>query len=247
MGAWHEDDSFWETFGPYLFTDERRQVAAAEVDGLLAYLAVQPGSSVLDLGCGVGRHSIELARRGFVVTAVDRTEVFLNQARRRAEAAGVEIEFVQSDMREFRGTSAFDGAINLFTTFGYFENPEDDLKVARNLFESLRKTARLVIDVMGKEVLARRFRERDWHRFPDGAILLEERKLRSGWDWLENRWTLVRGSERFESLLSHRIYSGAELARLLRDAGFMSVALYGSFGGAPYDHHAERLVAVAMR
>ncbi len=247
MPAWYDNDLLWETVAPYLFNDERLGVAPAQVESLISLLGIAPRGALLDLGCGVGRHSIEFARRGYAVTGVDRTRAFLAEARRRAQAEGLATEFVEADMRVFRRPSAFDAAINCFTTFGYFENPDEDLKVAKNLFASLRTDGRVVIDVMGKEILARRFRERDWHRYPDGTIFLEERALRSGWDWLENRWTLIKGSERYEAVLSHRIYSGTELAGLLRSAGFAGVTLYGSFAATAYDQRAERLVAVATK
>jgi hypothetical protein len=100
---------------------------------------------------------------------------------------------------------------------------------------------------MGKEVLARRFQERLWHSLPDGTIMLEEHKLRSGWDWIENRWILIRGSERREFTLAHWLYSAAELAAMLKQCGFKDVALYGSLAATSYDHRAERLVAVAEK
>ena len=75
---WHEDDSFWETWGPLIFTPQRIADAIEEVTKIIKLLNIQPGSSVLDLGCGIGRHSLELARRGYQVTGVDRTRGYLD-------------------------------------------------------------------------------------------------------------------------------------------------------------------------
>src|SRR5689334_4942622 len=133
MSQWHENDEFWEFFRANLFSRERVERAPAEVDGVIRLLDANPGARILDLCCGVGRHSLELARRGFVVTGVDRTAAYLERARHRAEQESLAVELVQSDMREFARPDAFDGAINLFTSFGYFENLADDLKVAQNL------------------------------------------------------------------------------------------------------------------
>ncbi len=247
MSTWHEDDSFWEAFAPFLFTAERIERARVEVDSVIKLLGVQPGTRILDLCCGVGRHSIELARRGYAVTGVDRTHAYLERARQQAQAENLAIEFVESDMRAFSRPGAFDGATNLFTSFGYFEDPADDLKAARNLFEVLKPGARAVIDVLGKEVLARTFVPRTWESLPDGTLVLQEHKLRSGWDWIENRFLLIGHKRRREMTFSHRLYSGSELAALLRQAGFSEVALYGNLAGAPYDNRAERLVAVGSR
>jgi len=150
-------------------------------------------------------------------------------------------------MRAFRRADAFDGAINCVTSFGYFEDQAEDLIVARNLHDALKAKARLVIEMMGKEVLARDWQERTWERMPDGAILLQERKLKSGWDWLESRWTMIGKKGRTELSFSTRPYSGAEIKGLLKQAGFREVELFGSLSGTPYDHRAVRLVAVATK
>jgi SAM-dependent methyltransferase len=247
MPAWHEDDAFWERFAPFMFTAERIELARADLDGALKLLGVAPGAKILDLCCGIGRHSLELARRGFVVTGVDRTRSYLERARQAAAAETLAVEFIESDMRAFVRLGAFDGAINLFTSFGYFDDPGEDLKVAHNLCESLRSGAGAIIDVLGKEVLARIFTERTWETLPNGWLLLQERKLRSGWDWIDSHHILIAPNDRREYSFGHRLYSGAELAALLRQAGFSEVTLHGSLTGTPYDNHAQRLIALARK
>ncbi len=247
MAAWHEEYTFWESLGPFMFTAELIERARSDLDGALKLLGVAPGARVLDLCCGVGRHSLEMARRGYAVTGVDRTRSYLEQARQQAAAENLAAEFVDSDMRAFARPGAFDGAINLQTSFGYFEDSADDLRVARNLCESLRPGARAIVDVAGKEVLARIFVERNWETLPNGWLMLQERKLRSGWDRIEERWILIGQKSRREHSFALRLYSGAELAALLKGAGFSEVALYGNLTGTPYDIQAERLVAVASK
>jgi SAM-dependent methyltransferase len=247
MTDWYDDDSFWETFQNYMFDSRRLGLAPAEVDQMIALLGPQSGAAVLDLCCGIGRHSLEFARRGFKVTGVDRTLPYLDQARASASKENLKIEFVRSDMREFSRPAAFDAAINFFTAFGYFENPADDARVARNLLDSLNPDGRLIVDMNGKEIMARKFRERDWGTREDGTIVLEERRVLDGWKRLENRWTWIRGVERRVSTLVLRVYSGAELESLLRSVGFREVGLYGSLSATPYDQNAQRLVAVASK
>jgi SAM-dependent methyltransferase len=211
-------------------------------------LEIEPGAHVLDLCRGVGRPSRELAGRKFSVTAVDRTVAYLDWARREAREQSLAIEFVQASMGEFRRPVAFDAAINMFTSFGFFESDEEELAVLTNVFESLKPHGRFVIDIMGKEVLCRRFQPRTWQTDPsDTAFLLEERKVRGGWARVENRWIVFDQTGRHEFHFDIRVYSGHELELLLRRAGFQEIALYGSLKGDPYDHDAERLVAVARK
>jgi SAM-dependent methyltransferase len=244
---WYEDDSFWETFGPYMFTDVRMASARSEVEQLIALLRLRPAAAVLDLCCGVGRHSLEFARRDFAVTGVDRTVAYLERARQAAAAGNLAVEFVQSDMRSFMRPGAFDGAISFFSSFGYFEDSADDLRVARNLHDSLRPGGRLVIETMAKEILARTFKEREVRPQPDGTFLIEERHLESGWGRINSRWILAGPNGLKEGRLSVRPYSGVELTMLLKQAGFTEVTLYANLACAPYDHTAERLVAVAVK
>ncbi len=243
---WYEDDVFWAEVEPVLFPARRQVDAATEVENLIARAALSPGARILDLCCGIGRHSLELARRGYHVTGVDRTRVYLERAEKQAMAEGLDVEFVRHDMRTFCRPDAFDAAINLFTSFGYFENPDEDRQVIRNIYLSLRASGVFVIDVIGKEVLARIFRERDWYEL-DGTLFLEERKLSRNWGWVENRWIMLRGNRRSEVTLSHRLYSATELTTLLKDCGFASLEVYGDMAGRPYDHTAKRLVVVARK
>ena len=243
---WHEQNAFWETVAPTLFTQRRWSDAPAEVEQVVSLLGIEPGAHILDLCCGVGRHSLELARRGFQVTGVDRTRLYLDRASRQAEAEGLQVEFVQSDMRTFCRPDAFDAVVNLFTSFGYFEDPEDDHQVALNVYRSLKSGGVFLLEMMGKEVLARIFRERDWYE-EDGVLILQERKITKNWGWMESRWILFADNNRTELKLSHRIYSAVELASLLAECGFAHLDAYGDLEGRAYDHLARRLVVVARK
>jgi 2-polyprenyl-3-methyl-5-hydroxy-6-metoxy-1,4-benzoquinol methylase len=81
---WHEDDSFWLTWGPVLFSEGRKAAATEQVDRIITLASTPPQTRVLDLCCGVGRHSLALARRGYRVTGVDRTTAYLKQASEKA-------------------------------------------------------------------------------------------------------------------------------------------------------------------
>ena len=243
---WYQDDKFWELWGPIMFNERRIANATEEIANLISLLNIEPGNRVLDLCCGIGRHSLELARRGFKVTGVDRTLYYLSVASSQAKKEKLDIEFVNEDMRNFRRPNAFDIVISMFTSFGYFENQDDDKKVVLNVYKSLKKGGRFLIDVNGKERLAAIFRERDWHREGD-AIILEERKVTQDWSWMDNRWILIKDGKMYENSLSHRIYSATELKALLKDCGFSDVKVYGDFAGSPYDQNARRLITVAYK
>lgn len=249
MPAWYDDDAFWKDCGPIIFRTLIRSMAPEEIGKVIELAGVPPGARVLDMPCGIGRHSLEFARRGFVVTGVDRTAEYLEECRGAAEREGLaeRTEWVRGDMREFSCAGAFDLCVNLYTSFGYFEDQEDDRRVAACLLKSLKPGGVAVFEMVAKEVLARQFRASEWHQEPDGTIVLEERILSRDWTWIENRWVLIKGNEQRELKFSHRLYGGGELRELLEGVGFADVKVFGSLAGIPFDHRAERLVVVGRR
>ncbi len=244
--AWYEDESFWKTFAPTLFNQERLDVTAEEIDQVIKLLGLEKDAEILDLCCGIGRHSLELARRGYNVVGVDLSEEYLAKARKQAQTEGLNIDFVRSDMRRFCLLESFDAVINMFTSFGYFENPAENKRVLTNIYCSLRQGGKLFMDIAGKEIIAKEFSEREW-RDQNGDIFLRESKISQNWSWCENKWMMLENGRLQEFNFGHRIYSAVELSGLLTACGFSSVSIYGDLTGAGYDHNAKRLIAVAQK
>jgi SAM-dependent methyltransferase len=242
-GPWFEDPAFWDDFRIAMFHARRQAETPAEVDALVKLLGIAPPARILDLCCGFGRHATELARRGFTVTGVDLHEPYLAEAR----AAAPEVEWVRADVREFRRPRAFDAALSMYTSFGYFADAADDARHATNAFESLVPGGAFLIDTMSKEVLAAKYQERQWHELDDGSRLLSRTTIEDGWRAVRNEWTLYKGDERRETFFWNRLYAGTELEALLREVGFADVRIFGWLDGRPYGPGAPRLVAVARR
>jgi SAM-dependent methyltransferase len=247
MSAWHDDELFWREYAPFLFGHELLVEAEDQAAGAARLARVSPGASILDLPCGVGRHSIALARQGYHVTGADLIDHYLDRARQEAEKQNAEVEFVKADMRDFVRPAAFDALLNLHTSFGYFDDERENRGVISNFLASLRPGGRLVMEMMGKEVLARNFRARDWIE-RSGEYLLMERQIAGDWSSVENRWILLApGAEPIERQVRHRIYSAAELRGILLEGGFASVDIFGGLDGSPYDTNAARLCVVATK
>ena len=243
---WHEDDDFWMTLAPKIFPERFWANTPSEVEQIVTLLGLKPGAALLDLCCGPGRHALELARRGYRVTGVDRTRRYLEEARKMAEKEGLQIEFLEDDMRRFSRPGAFEAVLNLYTSFGYFEDSAEDLAVLTRVLESLKQGGRLIMDLVGQEVFLRSFRPRDWREEGD-LIVLEQRSLSPDQTWLENRWTVLKGGRRKEFRVSHRLYSRESLTALLQEAGFTSIKIYGDLAGGSYNEQAKRLIAVAQK
>ncbi|HEY7337120.1 MAG TPA: class I SAM-dependent methyltransferase [Bryobacteraceae bacterium] len=243
---WFEDEEFWRIFYPWMFAAERRfQAAPLEVEQLLALSGVS-GGAALDLCCGPARHSLLLAEKGFRVTGVDRTPFLLAKAKERAASAGASIEFVQCDARDFLRPGAFDLAVNLFTSFGYFETREEDLTLLRNVRTSLKPGGVFIMDLVGKECVAASPGKTRWEQSSDGDILIDHAEVVPGWAKLRLHWLLVKGEQARRFSFDLNLYSGVELCAALERAGFSDIQIFGSLAGAPYDAKSLRLVARAV-
>jgi SAM-dependent methyltransferase len=244
---WFDDDAFWRDLYPYMFTEERFATGVEDA-GMLLRLVRSRGKRVLDLCCGPGRFSIPLAKRGYKVTGVDRTRYYLAKARARARAARVRVEWVRQDMRDFVRPGAFDLAISMFTSFGYFDDKQEDQAVLRHVLESLKPGGAFVIETShGKEEIARIFAPASVDVLPGGALLVQRRTVIDSWTRMRNDWTLIRRGRAKTYTFHHSIFSGQELRDCMERAGFVDVRLYGGFDGREYGLKAQRLVAVGRR
>lgn len=245
MAEWHEDDGFWNTIESAVFSKSRFATATQDIEQIVALLALEANARVLDLCCGPGRHACELARLGFRVTGVDRMASYLAHARDRAQKWELDIEFVEDDMRRFVREDEFDAIVNLYTSFGYFEDDAENQRVLENARHSLTRGGRLLIEILGKESVAKNWRGRWWKELEDGSLICEERVVADGFDRLDSRWIIVDPDGTRHSVKGiQRIYSATEMKAMLRAAGFADIAVYGSLSGGPYDRDAERMVAV---
>jgi SAM-dependent methyltransferase len=260
---WFHDESFWEQYAPIMFDNKRWTEIPAVADGItrMARLplyeyppgyaskdgAAPGGPKVADLCCGFGRITLELARRGFAATGVDLTPAYLASARDDAAYEHLEVEFLRQDVREFKRENAFDLAVNLYISFGYFENKDDDLLFARNVYESLKKGGCFIIETLGKEIAVRDFVEAEWFERA-GFYVLTQYEVVNSWECLKNRWILIdKEGRRIERNFTQRLYAATEIRALLLEAGFSGAEIYGSWDEGPYGDRAESLIAVGRK
>jgi SAM-dependent methyltransferase len=247
MTDWFTDERFWERLSHVLFSDERFAAASNETREIAELTGVRSGRA-LDLCCGPGRHALALASQGFEVTGVDLSDFLLAKAEVRAKDSGQQIDWVRSDMRDFVRPDSYDLVLNLFTSFGYFALPSDNLQTLRNMAECLTDDGCVVIDTLGKEALAERLplnsqptEERD------GSLLIQRMEVVDDWCRVRSEWLLVRGDQVERFHFEHTLYSGHELRELMNWSGLSRVELYGGLDGRPYGPGARRLVAVGRR
>jgi SAM-dependent methyltransferase len=217
-------------------------LTVADVDFLEKTFDVKPGGRLLDVPCGNGRHSIELARRGYRVTGIDLSDAFLAAARTELDA-----DWRKGDMRELEvEPSAFDGAFCFGNSFGYLDHTGVAAFLSA-LARALKPGAKLVIETgMTAESILPTLVQKRWHRFGDLMILSENRY--DPWEsCLHIDYTFVRGSVIETRPTAHYVFTSAELRRMLEAAGFETLSFHAGMADEPYQLGSPRLVIIAQR
>jgi ubiquinone/menaquinone biosynthesis C-methylase UbiE len=237
-------DAFFSDFYLRAFGDDEGQTEEALAAARLA--GCPEGGDLLDVPCGFGRHCVPLARAGYHVVGVDRSQTLLDEARRRA---GDERwpDLVQADYRELPlPDERFDAALNLFSSLGYLGD-EADVEVLAEIRRVLRPGGRLVIETMHRDLAVRRWAERGWHLLGNGRLLLEQRTFDTTAGVAQTTQTLIETTgERESRSFSVRLYTATELVAMLAQAGFEESKCHGGFDATPLTTD-TRLVVVARR
>ncbi len=246
MPEWFANESFWTDLYDYLFGQDKFERSEEELKDLLELIEFK-GHHILDLCCGPGRHSTTLAGMGYDVTGVDKSPFLLNKAKLLSKSLELNVNFIEEDMRSFSQPDSFDLVINMFTSFGYFENQNDDITVLQNIFDSLKTGGRFVIESMSKEILSRIFHDTTSELLDDGTLLVQKHKTFDDWGMVSSDWYLLKENKYKKYSFTHRLYSAVELKQLAKNVGFKSIRFYGSLKGAEYDNNAQRLLLVAEK
>jgi len=223
--------------------------ARAEVRFLSRVLGAAPGKLVLDLCCGAGRHSRALAHAGYRVVGVDLSAPLLEEARQAASSAP--LLYLRADARRLPlRDGVFDGAVNLFTSFGYFEKEEEDLEVLCAVRKALKPGGPFVLDFFNLAPTLSRLVPRTESKVK-GARVVEERRYDPQRRRLEKtiRCGRFQGSPApLELLESVRAYAPEELAGMLRSAGLAPAERFGDLRGTPFDaRNSPRCVLVGRK
>ena len=159
-------ESFFDAHAPVYEDNVFTKNTFMEVDFLLEELSLRPGDSILDVGCGIGRHSIELAKRGYALTGLDLSSEMLARAASAAKNAGVHVEWIHSDATKFSFPGRFDAAICLCEgAFGLLGQGDDSidhpLSILGNVSRSLKPQAKAVFTVLNAVAMLRKYQNKD--------------------------------------------------------------------------------------
>lgn len=236
----------WVAMQPLMFTEQKWKEAEKEAEKITSLLELPAGAAILDLPCGVGRHTVELAKRGYTVTGVDLVQKFLDDGNELATKSGVTVEWLAGDMRAFRHDKRFDAVINMYTSFGYFRDEQENRQVAETFFACLKPGGKLLLDLMSYDIFTHKFQNRRTETQEGTSTLVYEFELEPD-NWLCSHWTVTQGTHTQKFHRSMKLYSRDALVQLLTEVGFGNFKIFGDLDRSPYSGAAEHLIVVCER
>ncbi len=224
------------------------QQTEREVGFLLETLELPQGGRVLDVGCGYGRHAMEMAARGYKTVGLDLSLPLLIRATDAARRVGVNVDFVHGDMREMTFENEFDGAYCFYTTFGFFDD-DTNRRVAAGIAKSLKPGGRFVLEMINRDYLIGDLPCRVWWQ-GDGCVVLEEVDFNYFTSRLQvQRQIILESGRQLEQEISIRAYSLHEIGKVLTHAGFRVLEVSGNLDlrGRFYGNESRQLIVVSEK
>ena len=226
MTARNEWEEFFDGHAPLYMENVFTRNTLAEVDFVIEELKLPQGSRILDMGCGTGRHAVELAKRGHSVTGVDLSSGMLAQAKEAASQAGVEVEWMHADATEFETDKSFDAAICLcegaFGLLGKNDDPlEQGLSILRNINRALKPDSKLMMTVLNGLGLIRKYKQEDVEKGVFDPVTLAE-VYPMEYDTPEGKKSMM---------VRERGFTPTELKLMLGQTGFEVNHIWGGTAG----------------
>ncbi len=224
------------------------QATQSEAEFVIDAMSLSPGAQVLDVGCGYGRHAMELAARGFHVVGLDLSTPLLVRGGEEAHRRGLEINFVRGDMRELDFEGQFDAAYCLFSTFGYFDD-ETNKRTVSNIARALKPGGRVMIEILNRDYVIADLPTRVWWE-GEGCVVLEEVELNYFSSRIQvNRSVVFDDGRQLEQEISVRAYSLHEVGKLMHAAGFRVLEVSGGYQtrGRFFGNQSRHIIVVAER
>jgi SAM-dependent methyltransferase len=244
MAEKHIWENFFDAHAPVYDQQVYTADTVNEVDFLVRELALSPGNEVLDVGCGTGRHAIELAKRGYVVTGLDLSSEMLSRAGAAGRAANVAVEWVRKDATAFEFPNRFDAAICLcegaFGLLGHDDDPIDQpLSILCNISRSLKPEGQALFTVLNGAAMLRKHQNADVSEGRFNPLTLVEASAFSPLDGLPAVAVRERG------------FVPTELRLLFRVAGLSVTDMWGgtagNWGRRPLDLDEIEIMIVARK
>ncbi len=243
MGEWFKD-WFNTKYYHILYKNRDYNEAGVFIDRLVDYLAPEPNAHFLDVACGKGRHSIYLNKKGYNVTGIDISPNSISEAKKHETNT---LHFEVADMRQPFAEYKYDIALNLFTSFGYFEKDEDDLVALQNICKAMKPNGRFVLDFFNatkvlKELVPKETKTIDGIDFHITKKVENNRILKTIEFISKNTHTPRSYTEKVEAITKK------QFEQMFADTDFEIKEVFGSYDLDSFDENtSDRIIFVVQK
>lgn len=225
-----------------LYKNRNQMEAGSFIENLLQHLKPSKEALFLDVACGKGRHSKHIHQLGFNVHGIDLSEKSIKEA---SIFNNERLHFEQHDMREVYRSNYFDYAVNLFTSFGYFDDVSDNQKAMDAMAKNLKKDGILVIDFMNAKKVCLNLVEKEM-KSVDYIDFYIERKIKSGFIQKDIQFTDKGKKHHFQEKVQALTLN--DFSNLLQKAGLKIIDLWGNYEKNDFDVlKSNRLIIIAQK
>lgn len=247
MKSWYKE-WFSNKFYLQLYSHRNEEDARYLVNLFQRSVSISTKARVLDIACGAGRHSLELARRGFDVTGFDLSKFLISEAKKSlkdSKEKNLRVKFLIHDMRNFNFNNSFDAAVNFFTSFGYFKNDSENFSVIKNVSDSLRTDGYFVFDFLNKKYLKKNLVP--YSKNSHGNLtVIQKRKIENDFIMKEINIKDKTGSHNFSEVL--KLYSVYEFKKVFNSYNLKIQTLLGDYFGNKFNESkSPRLIIIAKK
>jgi len=257
---WEEKNGFFGDF--YIegdnslegYLQEKNQTlterTTTEVNGIIKLLNLQRHEKVLDIPCGYGRHTIELAKQKYEVLGCDINSTHLKKAKENTNSQNVHVNFKKLNMIDLSYKNEFDAVINMFYSFGFFEKDEENKKVLINFYNSLKKGGRFLMhtDVNIPRIINGKYKENEIRNLVDGKKLHIIDKYNHKNKRIEGTWIIKQPNNKdIRRDYSVRVYTKDEFVSMCKEVGFSKINVYSDWEYSNYSEDSEDMMVVAIK
>jgi len=221
-----------------------------DVDGVIRLLGLRKGARVLDIPCGYGRHSVELAQRGYQLVGSDINSTHLSCAISAAGKKNLSVDFRKENMLAINYLNEFDAVINMCLSFGFFETDDKNTTVLQNFYTALRPGGKFLMhtDVNLPRIYSKIYKEHESRTLYSGNILKVDDCYDPESKRLIGSWTIIHpDNTQIKKEYSVRVYEKDEFVAMCLEAGFKECIAYSNWSGDQYSEESEEIMFVATK
>lgn len=238
------DEDYW-----FLYEDRFNEEKTREdVELLITLTEVNNQATILDLACGQGRHTIELAKKGFKVIGFDISKALLEKGKKEAEAKGLNIQWLKGDMKQLEFRNEFELIINMYTSFGFLPSHQENVAVLEKCYKALKPDGMFLMDVWNAYFVVHNFPATNWYHKKNNVLVLEERTY-DATEGKMNTKIIIKDPNEVLKTIEHTMfmYTPAELVRMFKSANFEDIKIFSNLQGAAYSLKKPRVILTARK